>query len=80
MEPHWEEKACPDCPMTNIQPEVGLERLVDLSTISNRSTHYRLSWTERLARNARGHSAPGMAITLFRVPLATARVLGLKTA
>jgi len=26
------------CPMTNIQPEVGLERLVDLSTISNSST------------------------------------------
>jgi hypothetical protein len=24
--------------MTNIQPEVGLERLVDLSTISNSST------------------------------------------
>jgi hypothetical protein len=34
----WEEKACPDCPMINIQPEVGLKRLVDLSTISNRST------------------------------------------
>ena len=35
----WEEKACPDCPMTNIQPKVGLERLVDLSTISNGITH-----------------------------------------
>jgi hypothetical protein len=31
----WEEMACP---MTNIQPEVGLERLVDLSTISYSST------------------------------------------
>jgi hypothetical protein len=25
----WEEKAYPDCPLTNIQPKVGLERLVD---------------------------------------------------
>ncbi len=38
----WEEKACPDCSMTNIQPEVGLERLVDLSTISNGNTYPRL--------------------------------------
>ena len=42
--------------------------------------HYRLSWSERLARNARGRSAPAVAITLFGVPLATARVLGLSTA
>jgi hypothetical protein len=34
----WERKACPDCSITNIQPEVGLERLVDLSIISNRNT------------------------------------------
>ena len=34
----WEGKACPDCSITNIQSEVGLERLVDLSTISNRNT------------------------------------------
>ena len=34
----WEGKARPDCSITNIQPEVGLERLVDLSTISNRNT------------------------------------------
>ena len=34
----WERKACPGCPITNTQPEVGLERLVDLSTISNVST------------------------------------------
>ena len=34
----WEGKAYPDCPMTYTQLEAGLERLVDLSTISNRST------------------------------------------
>ena len=33
-----EEKACPDCLMTKNRPEVGLQRLVDLSTISNGST------------------------------------------
>jgi hypothetical protein len=41
--------------------------------------HYRLSWPERLARNARGRSAPGVAITLFGVPLAFAASLGLST-
>ena len=34
----WEEKACPDCPMTKNRPEMGLERLVELSTISNGCT------------------------------------------
>ena len=34
----WEEQVCLDCLMTNIQPEVGLQRLVDLSTISDSST------------------------------------------
>jgi hypothetical protein len=29
-----EEKACPDCPMMKNRPEMGLERLVELSTIS----------------------------------------------
>ena len=33
-----EEKACPDCPMTKNRPEMGLERLVELSTISNGCT------------------------------------------
>jgi hypothetical protein len=34
-----EEKACPDCPMTKNRPEMGLERLVELSTISNGCTN-----------------------------------------
>jgi len=41
--------------------------------------HYRLSWAERLARNARGRSAPGVAITLFGVPGGFAAFLGLST-
>ena len=34
----WEELAFPDCPLPIIHPNMGMERLVDLSTISNRST------------------------------------------
>ncbi len=41
--------------------------------------HSRLSWTERLARNARERSAPAVALTLFGVPSATAHILGLLT-
>jgi hypothetical protein len=33
-----EEVACPDCPMTNILPEMPSQGLVDLSTISDGST------------------------------------------
>ena len=38
-----EEKACPDCPMTKNRPEMGLEKLVELSTISNGCT-LPISW------------------------------------
>jgi hypothetical protein len=41
--------------------------------------HYRLSWAERLARNVRGRSVPGVAITLFGVPGGFAAFLGLST-
>jgi len=41
--------------------------------------HYRLSWAERLARNARECSAPGVAITLFGVHGGFAAFLGLST-
>ena len=34
-----EEKASLDCKITKNRPQMGLERLVDLSTISNGSTH-----------------------------------------
>ena len=33
-----EEKVCPDCPLTKNRPERGLERLLELSTMFNRST------------------------------------------
>ncbi len=41
--------------------------------------HWRLSWAERLARNARERSAPCVDITLFGVPSAFAAFLGLST-
>lgn len=41
--------------------------------------HWRLSWAERLARNARGPAAPGLTFTLFGLPAAFAAVVGLPT-
>ncbi len=42
--------------------------------------HYRLSWAERLARNARPKAAPDVAIKLFGIPDAFATSLGLRIA
>ncbi len=42
--------------------------------------HYRLSWAERLARNARPKAAPDVAIKLFGIPDAFATSLGLHIA
>jgi hypothetical protein len=41
--------------------------------------HYRLSWKERLARNAAASTSPCVSITLFGVPDAFAEAIGLKT-
>jgi hypothetical protein len=41
--------------------------------------HQRLSWTERLARNAAAAAAPSVSITLFGIPDAFAEALGLTT-
>jgi len=42
--------------------------------------HYRLSWAERLARNARRSVAPDVLIKLFGIPDAFAAALGLRIA
>jgi hypothetical protein len=42
--------------------------------------HYRLSWAERLARNARPKTAPEVTIRLFGIPDAFATALGLRIA
>ena len=41
--------------------------------------HWRLCWTERLARNARAPASPSISITLFGIPGAFAKALDLKT-
>ncbi len=41
--------------------------------------HWRLSWAERLARNAVPSASPAVSITLFGVPDAFARSIGLQT-
>jgi hypothetical protein len=42
--------------------------------------HYRLSWEQRLARNARSQAAPAVSIKLFGIPEAFATSLGLRIA
>ncbi len=42
--------------------------------------HYRLSWEQRLARNARRSTAPDVSIKLFGIPDAFATALGLRIA
>jgi hypothetical protein len=39
--------------------------------------HYRLSWAQRLARNATPHASPSLSITLFGIPDAFAEAIGL---
>lgn len=41
--------------------------------------HYRLSWEERLARNARTEAAEQIRLTLFGIPDRLATFLGLVT-
>ncbi len=41
--------------------------------------HWRLSWAERLARNARTSAAPSVSITLFGLPNPFAESIGLKS-
>lgn len=41
--------------------------------------HYRLSWAQRLARNAAPHASPSISITLFGIPDTFAEAIGLST-
>jgi hypothetical protein len=45
-----------------------------------RRAHWRLSWSERLARNARGASAPPLEVTIHGLPVSFAHALGLAIA
>ncbi|HEY6410492.1 MAG TPA: hypothetical protein VIY29_23835, partial [Ktedonobacteraceae bacterium] len=59
---------------------VQLEKKKDLkpSDVQTRAqrAHWRLSWNERLARNARSSSAPPLAITLHGLPATFAQFFG----
>jgi hypothetical protein len=61
------EPSCPADPAANLPPLSRAQR-----------AHYRLSWEERLTRNARAPSAGKVTILLFGVPAAFAMFLGLQ--
>jgi hypothetical protein len=66
-----------------IQMEPALPRMVASSppTISRaQRAHYRLSWDERLARNARTQAAGQVTLTLFGIPERLTTFLGLASA
>ncbi|WP_040448538.1 hypothetical protein [Ktedonobacter racemifer] len=67
----------------DLQVELALPRTVASSspTISRvQRAHSRLSWDERLARNARSEAAERITLTLFGIPDRLATFLGLATA
>jgi hypothetical protein len=67
----------------DIQREPGLSPppIVSPPTISRAErAHYRLSWEERLARNARRFATERITLTLFGIPERLATFLGLATA
>ncbi|MBO0781900.1 MAG: hypothetical protein J2P37_24030 [Ktedonobacteraceae bacterium] len=69
--------------LLSIQMEPALLRAAAASppTISRaQRAHYRLSWDERLARNARTEAAERITLTLFGIPDRLATFLGLTTA
>ncbi len=69
---HLEVQIEPAVSATLVDPPVPLSRA--------QRAHYRLSWQERLARNARAPTAAQITIKLFGIPGAFAVFLGLPTA
>lgn len=64
-----------------VEPGHALHPLAEAPPLSREQrAHWRLSWAERLARNARAPTADPVTITLFGVPDAFAHFLGLATA
>ncbi len=61
-----------DLTFRSLQPEEGLSTsLDDVQTRAGRA-HWRLSWQQRLARNARPASAPPLEITIYGLPASLA--------
>ena len=64
-----------------VEPGRALSPPAEASPLSRPArAHWRLSWTERLARNARAPTADLVTLTLFGVPDVFAHFLGLATA
>ena len=66
---------CVDVEPAEMAPPAQLQQARLISRAER--AHYRLSWTERLVRNARTKTAPEVSIKLFGIPDAFATSLGL---
>lgn len=65
----------------SLESSPSLDPLPATSQTSERITraqraHWRLSWSQRLARNARPSHAPGLVVTLHGLPATFARAFG----
>ncbi|EFH82557.1 hypothetical protein Krac_3377 [Ktedonobacter racemifer DSM 44963] len=68
------------CVKVEVEPPISASLAVKPATLSRaQRAHYRLSWTERLARNARPPTASQVMIRLCGVPAGFATSLGLMT-
>jgi len=66
------------CVKVEVEPPISASLAVKPATLSRaQRAHSRLSWEDRLARNARLPTANRVTITLFGIPAAFAAFLGL---
>ncbi len=63
--------------VTSVPDASRLEPAATSPLTRRQRAHWRLSWAQRLARNARSPSRPSVQIHLFGIPLAFATLLGL---
>jgi hypothetical protein len=63
-------------PSAPLQPEKNQDGKPPERQTRSQRAHWRLSWNERLARNARPSTAPPLAITLHGLPATFANVFG----
>ena len=69
------------CLDIQMRPVLPPPPIVSPATISRaQRAHFRLSWDERLARNARDATGEQITLTLFGIPERLATLLGLVTA
>jgi hypothetical protein len=58
--------------------EEGLSAPQEAVQTRAQRAHWRLSWPQRLARNARPSSAPSLTMTIYGLPAAFAQYIGVK--